>query len=299
LFTDESCRSSAAVVTPAYGIVSNPAVRPNVEATVPCAKSSEVHYFDNVQTPVVAWNLSHPVQATNSNAWHSVETQVKEYSMDVETDCGSTEHSAGDSLNVDTAVSGALCSVEQLTSTRKQLSLNVDDSGIHLDSSLMMSPLPSDTIANTSVTSDTSDKRLHTVELRNYQKELAKSGIHGQNCIICAPTGSGKTFTAGYICSSRRSMALEKKERFKALFIVCIKNLVQQQRDALRQVMPDGQIMGIDEKRLLSQYVSDCDVVVATAQVCTVLHNCVVFVHCIPSGTNRGTVVKHIFSAIG
>lgn len=55
--------------------------------------------------------------------------------------------------------------------------------------------------------------------LRNYQRELAEEGLAGNNCIICAPTGSGKTITAGYICKERR----KGKPRFKTLFIVCIR----------------------------------------------------------------------------
>ena len=34
------------------------------------------------------------------------------------------------------------------------------------------------------------------ISLREYQKELAKPAIKGQNCLIVAPTGSGKTRVA-------------------------------------------------------------------------------------------------------
>ena len=35
--------------------------------------------------------------------------------------------------------------------------------------------------------------------LREYQKELAEPGIRGDNYIICATTGSGKTMAAAYV----------------------------------------------------------------------------------------------------
>lgn len=106
------------------------------------------------------------------------------------------------------------------------------------------------------------------VVLRSYQLELAAPGVEGQNCIICAPTGSGKTFTAGYICRQQRRAALERGHKFKAVFIVCIRNLILQQRDALRQVIADANtVTGIDDRLTLSEFLNHYDVVVATAQV--------------------------------
>jgi len=48
---------------------------------------------------------------------------------------------------------------------------------------------------------------VNEIELREYQNELARPGVAGRNLIICAPTGSGKTFTAGHICKERRAQA--------------------------------------------------------------------------------------------
>ena len=107
-----------------------------------------------------------------------------------------------------------------------------------------------------------------SITLRNYQTELAELGCQGSNCIICAPTGSGKTFTAGYICKTRRDFAIAERRRFKCLFVVCIRNLIRQQKEALSHIMPEsGVVCGVDDSLLLSEYFQQYDVVVATAQV--------------------------------
>ena len=105
------------------------------------------------------------------------------------------------------------------------------------------------------------------IELREYQKELARPGVAGRNLIICAPTGSGKTFTAGYICRERREQAWGEGRRFRAAFIVCTRNLIGQQTDALRRIVGHDAVRGADDKLALSVLSQYSDVVVATAQV--------------------------------
>ena len=107
------------------------------------------------------------------------------------------------------------------------------------------------------------------IELREYQKELAEPGVHGHNLIICAPTGSGKTYTAGYICRQRRLQAQNKGRRFKAVFIVCIRSLIPQQTEALRHIIGNDVVRQADDKLSLSVSSENFDVVVATAQVRT------------------------------
>lgn len=95
-----------------------------------------------------------------------------------------------------------------------------------------------------------------TVELRRYQMELAKPSLDGLNNIICAPTGSGKTLTAGFIFQERWKLANKAGKRFRGLFIVCQRTLVQQQRKALEEFFPldSGISVGaVEENQLLKE----------------------------------------------
>lgn len=83
------------------------------------------------------------------------------------------------------------------------------------------------------------DKRgSQKLELRSYQHELASPALKGKNCIICAPTNSGKTYVALAIAKAHLEVFREKRDykgatrisRPKVLFIVNKVNLVLQQR---------------------------------------------------------------------
>lgn len=71
-------------------------------------------------------------------------------------------------------------------------------------------------------------------DLRDYQWELALPGLSGQNYIICAPTGSGKTRVAGLVISEHLK---QLDSRGKVVFIVNKVPLVQQQRSALQKMI--------------------------------------------------------------
>jgi ERCC4-related helicase len=75
--------------------------------------------------------------------------------------------------------------------------------------------------------------------IRDYQWELAQPGLSGQNYIVCAPTGSGKTRVAGLVISQHLR---HKKGRGKVLFVVNKVPLVQQQRSALQAMIQGAKL---------------------------------------------------------
>ena len=102
-------------------------------------------------------------------------------------------------------------------------------------------------------------------QVRSYQWELAMPGIQGENYIICAPTGTGKTLVAALVISDH----LQKRQREgKVIFIVDKKPLARQQADALKKLIPQANVscstgdnIGFTIKLLLP----NSDIIVCTA----------------------------------
>ena len=80
------------------------------------------------------------------------------------------------------------------------------------------------------------------LSIRNYQWELADPGIKGENYIVCAPTGTGKTLVAGLIIFKH----LQKKKcdgnPGKVIFMVTTRPLAQQQQIRLNDMIPHASV---------------------------------------------------------
>ena len=75
--------------------------------------------------------------------------------------------------------------------------------------------------------------------LREYQKELAAPGLRGENYIICAPTGTGKTLVAARIIVDHLEKHLNSEKFGKVIFITPNQSLTVQQRNNLNKYV-DG-----------------------------------------------------------
>lgn len=90
-------------------------------------------------------------------------------------------------------------------------------------------------------TTDFSLKMSGDNKVREYQKELANPGINGENYIVIAPTGSGKTLVAALVISDH----LQKNQQCKSchvVFVVNTKPLAEQQKLELEDLIPKAQV---------------------------------------------------------
>ncbi|KAK0395388.1 hypothetical protein QR680_001255 [Steinernema hermaphroditum] len=110
-----------------------------------------------------------------------------------------------------------------------------------------------------------------TVELRAYQKELAAPALRKQNCIICAPTGSGKTIVAGHIISTHlKERILKERTIGRACFVVPNIPLLEQQKKVCQKFLGMNAKISIirgDSKVPLVHTIRNSHVVLLTPQM--------------------------------
>ena len=127
--------------------------------------------------------------------------------------------------------------------------LQVHHSPHGVPSCLPLNPSPTDTADSVKKGAATDvpfyfDYSLKTKEgcaVREYQKELAQPGLDGENYIIIAPTGSGKTLVSALVISDHL-----KNHQWDpvchVVFIVNTKPLAEQQKRELDQLIPAAQV---------------------------------------------------------
>ena len=105
------------------------------------------------------------------------------------------------------------------------------------------------------------------IKVREYQRELAEPGIKGENYIVVAPTGSGKTLVAALVISDHLQRNQHKEEKPKVIFIVNTRPLAVQQKNELDSFIPAAHVecsMG-DGGLSVSDLLPNNDVIVCTA----------------------------------
>ncbi|XP_069140707.1 ATP-dependent RNA helicase DHX58-like [Argopecten irradians] len=111
-----------------------------------------------------------------------------------------------------------------------------------------------------------------TLNLRDYQMELADSGLKGHNCIIVAPTGSGKTHVALKIIEQHFKI-MRGRRNPKVAFLVEQNALAEQQGKMCRQYLSQnvkvitGETQRTENFQDLSQWIKRREVLVVTAQL--------------------------------
>ena len=102
---------------------------------------------------------------------------------------------------------------------------------------------------------------------RKYQLELAKPGLNGENYIICAPTGSGKTLVSAIII---RNHLIEKRKsgmRGVVIFVVKTQQLAFQQGKTLEEYLEGASVVEIagESESPVCSTLPQVDIVVCTS----------------------------------
>ncbi|MBN3306152.1 DDX58 helicase, partial [Amia calva] len=111
------------------------------------------------------------------------------------------------------------------------------------------------------------------IKLRNYQKELCISASRGENTIICAPTGCGKTIVALAICENH--LRSSPRQKSKIVFMATKVDVYEQQHKLFLKHFGEGnedvRVAGIcgemGDHLPVGMYVEENDIIVLTPQI--------------------------------
>ncbi|KAM4637664.1 antiviral innate immune response receptor RIG-I isoform 5-T6 [Amazona ochrocephala] len=107
---------------------------------------------------------------------------------------------------------------------------------------------------------------------RSYQTELAQPAINGYNTLICAPTGSGKTFVALMICE-HHFQNMPSGQKAKVVFLAVKLPVYEQQKNVFKQHFERSgySVQGISGETVanvsVEKVIQDSDIIVLTPQI--------------------------------
>ncbi|KFQ63487.1 putative ATP-dependent RNA helicase DDX58, partial [Pelecanus crispus] len=107
---------------------------------------------------------------------------------------------------------------------------------------------------------------------RSYQTELAQPAINGKNTLICAPTGSGKTFVAVMICE-HHFQNVPAGRKAKVVFLATKVPVYQQQKTVFKQHFERSGyfVQGVSGETVanvsVEKVIQDSDIIVLTPQI--------------------------------
>ncbi|KFP10984.1 putative ATP-dependent RNA helicase DDX58, partial [Egretta garzetta] len=111
-----------------------------------------------------------------------------------------------------------------------------------------------------------------TKKARSYQTELAQPAVSGKNTLICAPTGSGKTFVALLICEHHfQNMPVGRKA--KVVFLATKVPVYEQQKTVFKQHFERSgySVQGLSGETVanvsVERVIQDSDIIVLTPQI--------------------------------
>ncbi|NXU99476.1 DDX58 helicase, partial [Cettia cetti] len=107
---------------------------------------------------------------------------------------------------------------------------------------------------------------------RSYQIELAQPAVDGKNTLICAPTGSGKTFVALLICE-HHLQNVPSGRKAKVVFLATKVPVYEQQKDVFKQHFERSgySVQGICGETVanisVENVIQDSDIILLTPQI--------------------------------